>query len=192
MSSSEIIRMFNSSFNGITGNLLDFWPEKLRAEIDEVNERIYFTVNDGVYKAGFATAQTAYEDAVTDLFASLDWLEERLARRRYLLGDRITEADWRLFTTLVRFDSVYFGHFKCNIRRLVDYSNLWAYTRELFQWPGVAETVRMNHIKPHYYRSHRSINPAGIVPVGPEINFVAPHEREFLCIPPAKAAPTPP
>ena len=180
--SAEIIRMFNSSFDGITGNRLDFWPEALRAEIDEVNERVYFTVNDGVYKAGFATAQTAYEEAVAELFATLDWLEERLARRRYLLGDRITEADWRLFTTLVRFDPVYFGHFKCNVRRLVDYPNLWAYTRELFQWRGVAETVRMNHIKPHYYRSHCSINPAGIIPVGPEIDFVAPHGRERLAV----------
>jgi putative glutathione S-transferase len=174
--------MLNSSFDGITGNRLDFWPEALRSEIEEVNERVYSTLNDGVYKAGFATAQTAHEEAVTDLFATLDWLEEQLARRRYLLGDRITEADWRLFTTLVRFDSVYFGHFKCNIRRLVDYTNLWAYARELFQLPGVADTVRMNHITPHYYRSHRSINPAGIVPVGPEINFLAPHERERLAV----------
>jgi len=178
--SSEIIRMFNSSFDHITGNRLDFWPEAMRDEIEEVNSRVYSGVNNGVYKAGFATSQAAYEDAVTNLFDALDWLEARLATRRYLMGERVTEADWRLFTTLVRFDPVYVGHFKCNIRRLADYPNLWAYTRELYQWPGVAGTVNMDHIKRHYYESHSTINPTGVVPLGPEIDFMAPHRRERL------------
>ena len=143
--SAEIIRMLNSAFDALTGNEDDYYPEALRPRIDEVNARIYDTVNNGVYKAGFATTQAAYEEAVTALFASLDWLDDRLARQRYLTGDRVTEADWRLFTTLLRFDPVYVGHFKCNLRRLVDYPSLWAYTRELHQWPGVAGTVNMDH-----------------------------------------------
>ncbi|MEJ2003056.1 MAG: glutathione S-transferase family protein [Maritimibacter sp.] len=175
--SAEIIRMFNSAFNGITGNNDDYWPEELRAEIEAVNTRVYDTVNNGVYRAGFATTQAAYDEAVTALFDSLDWLEERLSRQRYLMGDRVTEADWRLFPTLVRFDPVYHGHFKCNRKRLADYPNLWAYTRELYQWPGVAETVRPGHFVRHYYYSHESINPHRIVPVGPEIDWMEPHGR---------------
>ncbi len=178
--SSEIIRMLNSAFNAYGKAEIDFYPEDLRAEIDTVNERVYHTVNNGVYKSGFATSQDAYEEAVTALFDSLDWLEERLSSQRYLAGGRITEADWRLFTTLIRFDPVYVGHFKCNIRRLVDYPNLWNYTRELYQVPGVAETVNMEHIKRHYYGSHKTINPTGIVPKGPDLDFSAEHDRERL------------
>lgn len=178
--SSEIIRMFNEAFDDVGAKPGDYYPEALRHEIDEVNERVYDTVNNGVYKSGFATTQEAYDEAVTALFASLDWLEERLARQRYLVGDRLTEADWRLFTTLVRFDPVYVGHFKCNLRRLVDYPALWAYTRELFQHPGVAETVNLRHIKLHYYGSHATINPTGIVPKGPVIDFTLPHGRASL------------
>ena len=148
-----------------------------QAEIDQINALVYETVNNGVYRAGFATRQAAYEEAVTSLFATLDKLEERLARQRYLVGDRLTEADWRLFTTLLRFDPVYVGHFKCNLRRLVDYPNLWAYTRELYQVPGVAETVNMEHIKSHYYGSHTTINPTGVIPLGPEVDFTVPHRR---------------
>jgi len=175
--SSEIIRMFNSAFDGITGNREDYYPEPLRAEIDAVNARVYETVNNGVYRAGFAHNQAAYEEAVTALFATLDWLEDRLAGRRYLTGDRITEADWRLYTTLVRFDPVYVGHFKCNIRRIVDYPALSGYLRELYQWPGVAVTTRLDHIKFHYHASHETVNPRGIVPLGPEIDLTAPHGR---------------
>ncbi|MEL6436121.1 MAG: glutathione S-transferase family protein [Pseudomonadota bacterium] len=175
--SSEIIRMFNTAFDGLTGNTLDFYPEAKRSEIDAVNERIYHTLNNGVYKSGFATTAEAYEEAVTGVFETLDWLEERLAQSRYLVGDTITEADWRLFTTLVRFDPVYVGHFKCNIRRVADYPNLWGYTRDLYQQPGIAETVNMEHIKRHYYASHESINPTRIVPVGPDVDFDAPHGR---------------
>ena len=178
--SAEIIRMFNSAFDGITGNRLDFYPAALRAEIDAVNEAVYENVNNGVYKSGFATSQQAYETAVTALFEELDWLEARLGRQRYLAGGQVTEADWRLFTTLVRFDPVYHGHFKCNLRRLVDYPNLWGYTRELYQWPGVAETVHLDHIKLHYHASHESINPHRIVPVGPAIDYTTPHGREKL------------
>ncbi|MEM6549659.1 MAG: glutathione S-transferase family protein [Pseudomonadota bacterium] len=178
--SSEIIRMFNSAFDEVTGNRQDFYPQDLQAEIDRINERVYHSINNGVYKSGFATTQAAYEEAVTDLFAALDELETRLSSQRYLAGDRVTEADWRLFTTLVRFDPVYVGHFKTNIRRLADYPALWAYTRELYQWPGVAETVRMDHIKHHYYASHETINPTGVVPVGPAIDFGTPHGREQL------------
>ena len=178
--SAEIIRMFNSAFDGITGNRLDFWPEALRAEIEAMNARIYDTVNNGVYKAGFATTQDAYDEAAGELFDTLDWLESRLARHRYLTGDRITEADWRLFTTLVRFDAVYFSHFKCARRRLVDYPSLWAYARELYQWPGVAETVDFDHIRRHYYWSHDSINPHRIVPVAPDIAWTEPHRRGHL------------
>jgi putative glutathione S-transferase len=183
--SSEIIRMMNSAFDGIGALPGDFYPVELRDQIDPLNARIYATVNNGVYKAGFAMTQQAYEDAVHPLFATLDWLEERLTKSRYLCGERLTEADWRLFTTLVRFDLVYVGHFKCNLRRLVDYPNLWDYTRELFQYPGVAATVDFTHIKRHYHQSHKSINPTGIVPAGPELDFLSPHTREVL---PARCA----
>ncbi len=178
--SSEIIRMFNSAFDAVGAKRGDYYPKELRPEIDALNAEIYGRVNNGVYKAGFATTQAAYEEAVIPLFATLDRLEERLASRRYLCGGRITEADWRLFTTLVRFDPVYNGHFKCNIRRIADYPNLWGYTRELYQWPGVRETVNFFHIKHHYYESHATINPMRIVPVGPELDFDAPHGREHL------------
>lgn len=175
--SAEIIRMFNTAFDGITGNTEDFWPEALREAIEPVNDRIYDTLNNGVYKAGFATSQEAYDAAVGPLFDTLDWLEARLGASRYLMGDRITEADWRLFTTLVRFDAVYHGHFKCNRRRLIDYPNIWAYTRDLFQVPGVAETVHFDHIVRHYHYSHDTINPHRIVPIGPDLDFTAPHGR---------------
>ena len=178
--SAEIIRMFNSAFVGVGATGPDFYPEGLRDEIDALNESVYDRINNGVYKAGFATAQAVYEEAVHTLFEEMDMLEDRLSRQRYLAGARLTEADWRLFTTLVRFDAVYAGHFKCNLRRLVDYPNLWAWTRELYQMPGIAETVDFRHIKDHYYRSHRAINPTGIVPAGPEIDFAAPHGREKL------------
>ena len=175
--SSEIIRMFNSAFDGIGARPCDYCPGALRTEIDGINERVYSNVNNGVYKAGFATSQEAYEEAVVPLFETLDWLEQRLSTRRYLLGDALTEADWRLFTTLVRFDPVYVGHFKCNIRRIQDYPNLWGYTRDLYQHEGVAQTINMHHIKHHYYESHDTINPSGVVPVGPELDLTAPHGR---------------
>ena len=175
--SSEIIRMFNSAFNAFTPVRTDYYPQALRAEIDAINKPIYETVNNGVYRSGFATTQRAYEEACANLFATLDLLEERLSVQRYLVGSTLTEADWRLFTTLVRFDAVYFGHFKCNVRRIIDYPNLSNYLRDLYQVPGVAETVNMDHIKTHYYASHRKINPSGIVPIGPELNFDAPHDR---------------
>jgi putative glutathione S-transferase len=178
--SAEIIRMFNSAFDAWGDSTLDFYPEALRAEIDAVNACVYETVNNGVYRAGFATSQEAYEEAFDALFETLDELEDRLSRQRYLVGGRLTEADWRLFTTLVRFDPVYVGHFKCNKRRLVDYPNLWGFTRELYQIPGVAETVNLHHIKHHYYGSHRMVNPSGIVPKGPRIDFAAPHDRALL------------
>ena len=178
--SAEIIRMLNCAFDGITGNTLDFWPEGQRDAIEEVNARIYDTLNNGVYKSGFATTQEAYEAAVLPLFETMDWLEERLSAKRYLMGDAVTEADWRLFTTLVRFDVVYHGHFKCNRARVVDYPNLWAYTRELYQWPGVAGTVHMDHITRHYHYSHESINPHRIEPIGPQIDWTAPHGRDAL------------
>lgn len=184
--SSEIIRMLNSAFDGAGAKPGDYYPESLRSEIDVLNARIYETVNNGVYRAGFATSQAAYEEAIRPLFETLDWLEQRLADRRYLCGDRATEADWRLFTTLLRFDAVYVGHFKCNLRRLVDFPNLWAYARELYQWPGVKETVHFDHIKGHYYQSHRQINPTGIVPLGPILDFDAPHGREIVGRPPAQ------
>ena len=176
--SSEIIRMFNAAFDGITGNTDDYWPEEMRAQIEEVNARIYSDVNNGVYKSGFATSQEAYDAAVGPLFDTLAWLEDRLSRSRYLMGDRVTEADWRLFTTLIRFDPVYHLHFKCNKRRLVDYPNLWAYTRELYQWPGVAQTVNMSHIVRHYHYSHDSINPHRIIPVNPVLDYMEPHGRD--------------
>ncbi|MGP4952268.1 glutathione S-transferase family protein [Psychrobacter sp. T6-1] len=176
--SSEIIRMFNSAFDEVGALPVDFLPKDKWNEIDEINALVYSAVNNGVYKSGFATTQDAYEEAVGELFAALDVLESRLAGSRYLVGDSITEADWRLFTTLVRFDAVYFGHFKCNLRRIVDYPNLWGYLKELYQVPGIAQTVNMDHIKSHYYTSHANINPTGIVPVGPKLDFEAPHNRD--------------
>lgn len=179
--SSEIIRMFNSAFDGITGNTEDYWPEDLREAIEPVNARIYDTVNNGVYKSGFATSQEAYDAAIVPLFETLDWLEARLADNRYLMGARVTEADWRLFTTLIRFDPVYHGHFKCNRARIVDYPNLWAYTRELYQWETpegpISETVNLDHIIRHYHYSHETINPHRIVPIGPVIDYAEPHGR---------------
>jgi glutathionyl-hydroquinone reductase len=175
--SSDIIRMLNSEFDDITHELTNFYPDALANEIDEINSRVYDSINNGVYRAGFATNQAAYEVAVRQVFAGLDWVEERLSEHRYLLGDLVTEADWRLFPTLVRFDAVYNGHFKCNVRRLVDYPATWAYTRELYQTPGVASTVAIDEYKAHYYGSHRSINPSGIVPVGPALNFQTEHGR---------------
>lgn len=178
--SAEIMRMFNSAFDGIGAKPGDYAPQALLPEIDRINAEVYDRVNNGVYKAGFATEQAVYEQEVTALFAELDRLEDLLGRQRFLLGDQITEADWRLFTTLIRFDSVYYGHFKCNLRRLVDYPGLWAYTRELYQWPGVAGTVDFDHIKQHYYRSHPTINPNGIVPKGPVLDLMQPPEREHM------------
>lgn len=178
--SPEIIRMFNSAFDNVGAKAGDYYPENLRAEIDMLNERIYEPVNNGVYKSGFATTQEAYEEAVVPLFETLDWLDERLATQRYLTGSTITEADWRLFTTLVRFDPVYVGHFKCNIRRIVDYPHLSGYVRDLYQQPGVADTVNMTHIKNHYYASHESVNPSRVIPVGPDIDFMAAHDRARL------------
>jgi putative glutathione S-transferase len=175
--SSEIIRMFNSAFDAFGNAGLDFYPPALRAEIDAINQPVYDNLNNGVYRCGFAVTQDAYNKAYDRLFATLDDLEARLSRQRYLVGSQITEADWRLFPTLVRFDAVYYSHFKTNKKRLVDYPNLWAYTRELYQIPGVAETVFMDHIKYHYYASHESVNPTRIVPKGPEINFMQPHGR---------------
>lgn len=175
--SSEIIRMFNSAFNALTGNTNDYWPAEKRDAIEEVNDRVYDTVNNGVYKSGFATTQAAYDAAVTPLFDTLDWLEDRLSQKRYLMGDQITEADWRLWTTLVRFDPVYHLHFKCNKKRIVDYPNLWGYTRELYQVPGVSETVNMDHIVRHYHYSHETINPNRIIPINPNLDFDAAHLR---------------
>ena len=175
--SAEIIRMLNSAFDGLTGNTLDFWPQDLREAIDPVNARIYNTLNNGVYRSGFARSQGAYDAAVTELFETLEWLEARLSEGRYLMGDRITEADWRLFPTLLRFDSVYHLHFKCNRKRIVDYPNLWAYTRELYQWPGIAETCRLDHIVRHYHYSHETINPYRIIPINPVIDWDDPHGR---------------
>ncbi|MEO1207589.1 MAG: glutathione S-transferase family protein [Pseudomonadota bacterium] len=178
--SSEIIRMFNSAFDdiGSGANGPDYYPSDLQAEIDAVNERVYHDVNNGVYKAGFATTQKAYETAFDDLFAALDWLDGRLGETRYLVGDQITEADWRLFTTLVRFDAVYVGHFKCNKQRIADYPNLSGYLRELYQVPAARETTDFDHIKTHYYASHHMINPTRIVPKGPELDLLAPHGRD--------------
>ena len=176
--SSEIIRMFNSAFDAITGNRLDFWPAASRTAIETINNDIYQHINNGVYRAGFATKAPAYDEAVTDLFDALDRIEARLGENRYLLGDEITEADWRLFTTLVRFDLVYVGHFKCNLRRIADYPALSGYLRELYQMPGIAETVVMPHIKTHDYASHGNLNPTGIVPKGPILDFLTPHGRQ--------------
>lgn len=175
--SSEIIRMFNTAFDGITGNTDDFWPHDLRDDIAPVNDRIYDTLNNGVYKCGFATTQAAYDAAVGPLFDTLDWLEDRLSTHRYLMGTQITEADWRLFPTLIRFDAVYHGHFKCNRSRISDLPNLWGYTRELFQWDGIADVTRLDHAMRHYYYSHESINPHRIVPIGPALDLNAAHGR---------------
>ncbi|NRB11496.1 MAG: glutathione S-transferase family protein [Rickettsiaceae bacterium] len=175
--SSEIIRMFNSEFNHITGNEDDYYPSNLSQEIDKVNNFVYDTINNGVYKAGFATKQEVYEDEVKKLFAALDEIEKRLSKQRYLVGNKITEADWRIFTTLLRFDPVYVGHFKCNIRRIRDYPNIDNYTRDLYQVSGVKDTVNMQHIKTHYYTSHKAINPNRIIPFGPYIDYDAKHDR---------------
>lgn len=176
--SSEIIRMFNSAFDDYSHTEVDFYPASLREEIDEINAVVYENINNGVYRAGFATRQEVYDKAYLQLFNTMDMLEERLSRQRYLVGNTITEADWRLFATLVRFDPVYYNHFKTNKKRLLDYPNLWAYTRELYQIPGIADTVNMDHIKYHYFGSHHSINPTGIVPNGPEIDFMLKHDRD--------------
>ncbi len=171
--SADIMRMFNDAFNGVGAQPGDYYPAQLQSDIDALNERIYHAVNNGVYQAGFATSQEVYEEAAFNVFAMLDELEERLARSRYLFGDRSVETDWRLFTTLIRFDAVYVGHFKCNLRRLVDYPNLSRYARDLFQFPRISGTVNFDHIRKHYYTSHKAINPTGIVPIGPELNFSA-------------------
>jgi putative glutathione S-transferase len=178
--SAEIIRIFNSSFNELTGNTEDFYPQDLRSEIDDVNEWVYNSINNGVYKSGFSTTQDAYEEAFDELFTALDRVERILSKQRYLAGNQLTEADWRLFTTLVRFDAVYFGHFKTNKKRIVDYPAMWNYLLELYQYPGVKETVVMDHIKTHYYASHKTINPTQVVPKGPDIDFEQPHDREAL------------
>ena len=178
--SSEIIRMLNSAFDAWGDASVDLYPEALRGDIDDINTFVYPSINNGVYRCGFATTQAAYEEAFAELFAALDRVEAMLGERRYLAGDRLTEADWRLFTTLVRFDPVYVGHFKCNLRRIADYPNLSNYLRELYQVPGVAETVNLDHIKQHYYRSHTTINPTQVVPVGPALDYDAPHDRGRL------------
>ena len=178
--SADIIRMFNSAFDGLTGNRLDFYPEPLRPVIDALNERIYPAINNGVYRAGFATSQMAYEEAFDTLFNELEQIEALLGERRYLAGEYLTEADWRLFTSMIRFDAVYYSHFKCNQRRIADYPNLSNWLRELYQWPGVAETVSFQHIKGHYYGSHPTINPTGIVPKGPRLDFSVAQDRERL------------
>ena len=175
--SSEIIRMFNSAFDHITGNVADFWPEHLRTDLEPVNERIYDTLNNGVYRCGFATSQQAYDKAVTALFDTMDWLENHLSANRYLMGDSLTEADWRLFPTLYRFDAVYNTHFKCNKKRLLDYPNLFDYAKELYQVPGISKTIEHDQIVRHYYYSHRSINPHGIVPIGADTDWTAKHSR---------------
>ncbi|MCC7201621.1 MAG: glutathione S-transferase family protein [Nitrospirae bacterium] len=176
----DIMRMFNSEFNTFTRSKIDFYPGPLRSEIDEINDFVYTNVNDGVYKAGFATTQDAYEREVRALFDALDMIEKRLRTNRYLVGSQITEADWRLFPTLIRFDAVYYGHFKCNIRRIIDYPNLYGYLRELYQYDGIAETVNFDHIKRHYYITHTDINPTGIVPVGPELDLNSSHGRDVV------------
>lgn len=175
--SSEIIRMFNSAFNNVTGNTDDYWPQDLREAMVPFNDRIYDTVNNGVYKCGFATSQAAYDAAVDPLFDSLAWIEAHLADNRYLMGDRITEADWRLWTTLIRFDPVYHLHFKCNRKRIIDFPNIWGFTRELYQWDGIAETVNMDHIVRHYHYSHETINPHRIIPTNPVIAYTQAHQR---------------
>jgi putative glutathione S-transferase len=176
--SSEIIRMFNSAFDNVGADVGDYYPKELRQEIDSLNDRIYSTLNNGVYRCGFATTQEAYDEVVIPLFDTLDWLEDILSSKTYLTGNQITEADWRLFTTLIRFDPVYVGHFKCNIRRIIDYPNLSNYVRDLYQQPGIADTVNMEHIKNHYYASHETINPSRVVPKGPDLDFMEPHNRK--------------
>ena len=176
--SADIIRMFNSAFDGVGARSGDYYPEHLRAEIDSINEMVYHGLNNGVYRAGFATTQQAYDEAVNDVFDTLERMEYRLANQRYLAGETLTEADWRAFTTLVRFDAVYVGHFKCNRKRIADYPALSNYLRELYQYPGIAETVDIDYIKAHYYASHESINPTRIIPLGPELNFTEPHNRD--------------
>ncbi len=178
--SAEIIRIFNSGFNALTSNDDDYYPEALRQKIDDINEMVYHDINNGVYKAGFATTQKAYEEAVNALFHALDIVDERLSKQRYLVGSNITEADWRLFTTLIRFDAVYHGHFKCNKKQIADYPNIYGYMKELYQVPGVAETVNFDHIKRHYYFSHTMINPTQIIPVGPEQDLMSAHGRENI------------
>ncbi len=178
--SADIIRMFNSAFEQVGAKPGDYYPAQFQEKIDAINQRIYDTINNGVYKSGFATTQDAYEEALYPLFESLDWIEEILSRKRYLCGSTLTEADWRLFTTLIRFDAVYYGHFKCNLKRIVDYPHIWAYTRDLYQTPGVAETINMHHIKHHYYESHTTINPTGVVPVGPKLDFEQAHFRQKM------------
>ena len=178
--SAEIIRIFNSAFDALTGNRDDYYPAALQDEIERINERVYSEINNGVYKAGFATDQQVYEQACRELFSALGWLEALLGERRYLTGSRLTLADWRLFTTLVRFDPVYHGHFKCNLRRIEDYSNLLGYLRELYQYPGIADTVDVSHIKQHYYYSHPPINPNRIVALGMGPDLLAPHQRDGL------------
>ena len=178
--SSDIIRMFNNAFDDVGAGKGDYYPENLTSEIDRLNARIYSEINNGVYKTGFATSQAVYSENVKTLFESLDWLEQILSSKRYLTGKYITEADWRLFTTLVRFDPVYVGHFKCNIKRIVDYPNLFGYLKALYQQPGIADTVNMQHIKGHYYQSHLMINPTGIVPKGPELDYTSPHDRDLM------------
>ncbi len=175
--SSDIIRMFNSAFNSLTGNHSDFYPDSLQTQIDEWNAFIYPNINNGVYRTGFATSQSAYQDAFEQLFAALDKVEAHLAQQRYLVGKNLTEADWRLFTTLIRFDAVYVGHFKCNLKRIADYPNIQAYMKELYQYPGVKPTVNFAHIKRHYYFSHQNINPTQVVPLGPELDLDSPHGR---------------
>ncbi|MCO7224731.1 glutathione S-transferase family protein [Pleionea sp. CnH1-48] len=178
--SADIIRMFNSAFDHLGAKAGDFYPEEKRKQIDELNDLVYHNINNGVYKAGFATTQTAYEEAVNELFDTLEQLESILSKQRYLTGNQITEADWRLFTTLIRFDAVYVGHFKCNKKRIQDYVALGAYLRDLYQQPGIADTVNIEYIKAHYYASHTSINPTQVIPVGPELNLNEPHHREAL------------
>ena len=177
--SSEIIRMFNSAFDNITGNTENLWPINMQTDIEKVNSKIYSAINNGVYKSGFATTQEAYDDSVTVLFDALDWVESRLSKNRYLMGNKLTEADWRLFTTLVRFDSVYVLHFKCNRKRIVDYPNIWNYSRELYQITGIEETTDFDHIIRHYHFSHETINPNRIIPINPIINWTEPHTRDL-------------
>ena len=182
--SADILRMFNRAFDAFTDIGTDYYPVELQAAIDDTNRYVYETINNGVYRCGFATTQASYDRAFEQLFAALDDIDQRLAHQRYIVGDRLTEADWRLFTTLVRFDAVYYGHFKCNRQRLIDYPHLWPYVRELYQVPGVAATVNFDHIKRHYYMSHRHINPTGIVPRGPAVDFSLPHDRHRLAAAP--------
>ncbi|WP_318446813.1 glutathione S-transferase family protein [Photobacterium leiognathi] len=176
--SADIIRMLNSAFDDVGAVKVDFYPQALRQQIDELNDFVYANINNGVYRAGFATTQEAYDEAVIALFDALEVIEQRLSTQRYLLGEHITEADWRLFTTLVRFDAVYVGHFKCNLKRIVDFPHLWGYVRDLYQVEGVAQTVDIDYIKAHYYGSHETINPTRIIPKGPELDFLSPHHRK--------------